>query len=168
MKAIVELNRSRNYRLLVVRDEHISLRSSRSAYERARAIVALMQWPFESKISVPMKGDVFIIYLAGRRDHAHTFVGSGVFGEWHACNDRSLWQQRVSLYGERPWSYLAAIRRFVWYSKPVDISQVKHRLSFIKKPDSPKWGVYMMGSARRITEADYQLVSKYGGRGVHR
>lgn len=108
------------------------------------------------------EGDCVVIYAAGARDGGKQFIGYATVA---GRNDAVTSRERAELLGpaKEETSTIISILRLseVFLFEPaVKIQSVKAKLSFIRNPDSPKWGSALQGGAVSITRDDFNSIAR--------
>jgi hypothetical protein len=107
-------------------------------------------------------GDRVLIYLSGKRENGRHFiakceVSSDVFAVPQGLGQVLDAPDRL---GNSPAAFSVALRAVKYFRKPIPIEPLKEKLSFIKQPQSAKWGAFMQGGVILITPKDYQVITE--------
>lgn len=144
------------YYLLIIADEHPSLLSMMSAFDRAKELLKKNVWIFKRKHSIN-RGDVLLVYLSGKREY-----GGHVVADFIANSGIKYIEEyngKISfVFKEFNPEYFIRIKKARLFKKPVKLETVKNRLQFIPNPNHLKWGVALMKSLKEIDKVDYNLL----------
>ena len=157
----------KQYFILVAADVHKLLKSTSSAYEVALYRLGRMQWGLNEKTrnrKAIKPGDELIIYASGSRPNGMCFVAQTTAAS-HALpttikqrdvlNDPNNSKKIIS-------EYFISLKKTIVFQAPVSIRLLLENLEFIKHPNSPKWGIPLVGGALKISQKDFLTISKIG------
>jgi hypothetical protein len=161
---------SRNYFILVVADVDRSRLSEPSAYTVGVHRLKLCKWGLRTRTRNRLTfkpGDHVVIYAAGKRQHGMAFIGEAEVAS--SCKPLSR-DRRPGIDSPTAHSYILSewyveLRNCVVYDAPVSIRNLKTRLTFIKRPDSPKWGACLQNGSLAISKQDFRRITSVRTRG---
>lgn len=159
---------SKSFYILIAADVHQRLLHLPSAKDVATARIKQGLWGLHSRTKNKnsiQDGDHLIIYLSGIRNPSRVFFASTTVSQkidLPSPSLKSLVDRDLMGASSVPTSILKLNPAHI-FKNPVSIYELKHRLSFIKNPDSPKWGSCMQGGCIRITKNDYNIILKLAG-----
>lgn len=137
--------------ILVAADVHSMLRSKPSAFAVADQCLREGRWGIGSRLisSLPV-GSKVLIYLAGKREFAQTFIATGEIAgaplERKLQIDEKTWMRTIPL---------KAVKRF---NSPIPIRPLLHELGFLSEPGQKRWGSRFQGGLLQISAKAYQVV----------
>ena len=151
------------YYLLVAVDADKSRVAAPSAYEVALHRLRLGKWgfgdrtPFRRSIDI---GDRVLIYIAGRRLNGGTVIASA-----QVCSPARSMSRSLAATIDSPSEARNVVTHFYIgldhveiFPCPVELKKFQSHLSFVTKPNTPKWGTRLQTGAIRLTEADYKML----------
>jgi predicted RNA-binding protein with PUA-like domain len=154
-----------NYFIFLASDTDPCRLAKPSAYQVAKYRLGRGEWGLARLTRHRMDlriGDTILIYVSGRRDLSQHFLAS--------CNVSSLptpipaklanLVDAPDQQGISPPFYSVALKNVSYLPNPVPIQELRTQLSFIKQPNSKKWGAYLQGGVVRMTPEDYRLICK--------
>jgi len=152
-----------NFFVLLASDVQKSLFAYPSAYEVTKDRLQRKIWGLNKntknrrKISV---GDNLLFYTSGTRENCRAFIASARVAakidhpsleEHHSVDP--LYHKYVGVP-----DVIIKLDNVIYLNRSVPINEIKARLSFIKAPESPKWGAFLQGGCITITYADFEEV----------
>jgi hypothetical protein len=151
------------YYLLVTVDADRSFVSAPSAHEVALHRLSLSRWglrertPYRRSIKV---GDRVLIYIAGKRLHGGNVIASARVG----CAAQPM-RPRLAVVIDSPTETRGVVTDFYielegtkLFTRPVELRKFQSRLSFVTKPNTPKWGTRLQSGCIQLTGADYEML----------
>lgn len=162
------LHKTKEYYNLVAADTHPFNLFWPSAYEVAIYRLKRGEWGLNlyTKYRRLMKpGDEVIIYASGTRENGLHFIATATISSY--CREVPFEKRHiVDAPREKGFlmsEYSISLKQVRIFSKMVDIRAIKHQLSFVKSPNSSKWGACLRGGAQKLSRHDYQLILKEAG-----
>jgi hypothetical protein len=158
--------RAEAYFLLVAADVDSRRLSMPSAYEVALHRLKKRLWGLKEHTRNRKQlrpGDELAIYAAGKRNFGGCFVASAkvatasqlcASGKRAAIDSPDLHHARIVS------DYFIELTCIKIFSVPVPIRNIKHKLQFIKQPDSPYWAAPLQNGSAKISQKDYSLICK--------
>lgn len=150
------------YYILVAADADKSRLSMPSAYDIAHYRLKTKRWGINTNTRnrTNLKaGDYALIYASGLRENGKSFIASARLESGaeilpHRCIGEIDGPNNLAhlLSG-----YSIKLTDINYFNKRVDIRNIKSLLSFVKNPDSPRWGGCLQGGCITISEKDFQL-----------
>lgn len=162
----------KNYYILVAADEDKARLSRPSAYQLAAYRLANKRWGLNSRTrnrKAITTGDEVLIYAAGRREHGMCFVGRATITsdpEPLKSGERTRINSPVESALAVASDYGITLGKEEIFASPVPIKMVYRQMSWVRNPDSVRWGAALMGGALRIGQQDFDLVIKVVRKGV--
>ena len=156
--------RGKQYFILVVSDQDKSRLSLPSAYDLAVYRLGNRKWGLNTRTrsrKAMKSGDSVVIYAAGKRANGMAFVGDALIStEARPINklDGKRINSRYESNEMEPCTFAIDLSDFNIFKIPLPIKSVYRNLSWVRNPDSPRWGAGLMGGALRITEQDFKLI----------
>jgi predicted RNA-binding protein with PUA-like domain len=157
----------KQYFILIAADVHKLLKTSPSAYEVVLYRLGRMQWGLNERTrnrKAIKPGDELIIYASGSRVNGMCFVAQTTAAS-HALP--TTIKQRDVLSDPKNSKkiiseYFISLKDTIIYRSPVSIRLLLGNLDFIKNPNSPKWGIPLIGGALKISQKDFFTISNIG------
>ena len=158
---------SKKYFILIAADMHKQLKSSSSAYEVALYRLGRMQWGLNQRTrnrKAIKPSDEIIIYASGSRLNGMCFVGQSTvltyalpttIKQREVLSDSKKSNKVIS-------EYFISLNEPIIFKTPVSIRSLLSDLEFIKHPNSPKWGIPLVGGALNISAKDFYTISNKG------
>jgi hypothetical protein len=150
--------------MLVVSDADKNRLSEPSAYEIAMHRLRARRWGLGARTphrGLLVPGSKLIIYTAGKRDHGGCLVGSA---EVAARPERKLNNETRGAEMDRFSKHLTTdfevrLRNCKIFRCPVALKDLRSHMSFVKNPDSPKWGNRLQTGAIALTKKDLAAIA---------
>lgn len=105
-------------------------------------------------------GDRVLIYLSGKREGGGHFIAEcKTASDVHPVpNSLAQLVDAPDRLGNSPAAFSVALRAVRYFREPVPIAPLKKKLSFVKQPDSEKWGAFLQGGIIHISPKDFQTI----------
>jgi predicted RNA-binding protein len=153
-----------NHYLFVAADTHHSSIGMPSAHEVAKHRLKNQAWGLNlctSFVSALKPEDRAVVYISGRREFARHIVASATMSS--AAKEVRSSKLRMRIDAPRNLGVILAplaveLKNVKLFKHPVDIRSIAGALDFIKSPEPRRYGKYLQGGVRRISESDYNLI----------
>jgi hypothetical protein len=157
-----------NHFLLVVADGDGARLSEPSAYEIAQHRLRVKNWCLGERTPhrrAMVRGAKLVIYAAGKREHGGCIVGlAEAAGSPEAIAERDKQTMANNRFSRHlRCQFIVGLRDCKLLPHPLSLRELRHKLSFVTEPDSPKWGNRLQAGVVALTAADFRCIASAGG-----
>ena len=159
----MKASRTPNHYIFITSDADKSRMSRPSAASLAKYRLSRCEWGFgvrtKNRKAITI-GDRVLVYLSGKRENGSHFVAEcTVASDVHqVSNSFSQTVDAPDRLGNAPAAYSVSLKAVRYFQVPVPIKALKRKLSFIKQPESKKWGAFLQGGALLISPKDFHTI----------
>lgn len=150
--------------LLVVADADRARLSEPSAYEIALHRLRVRNWCLGERTphrQAIVRGAKLVIYAAGKREHGGCIVGvAEAAGRPEAVTQRDKTTMANDRFSRHlSCEFIVGLRDCKLLQCPLALRELRHRLSFVTDPESPKWGNRLQTGVVALTAADFRCIA---------
>ena len=163
----VAVIKEHSFYILIAADTDRARLAKPSAYQIAKYRLGRGEWGIRFRTRNRMAlspDDKVLIYVSGHREYRQSFIAHATLAS-SAVRAPQVMQATIDApdrTGNVPSEFVVALKEIRFFPNPVHINELKHKFSFVRDPDSTKWGSCLQGGTLRITEPDYNLVLSAG------